>query len=121
MAFYFQQIARMTDIKKEELKRNLTAGITLANLVVLLSLGWYAAQWQQRVDLHIVNSGIRDEELSKKIKTHVEDADKHMPLQTKNILFVTRAEWNIQVKSFEDILIRIDKNVDNLNRKIDNK
>mgnify|MGYP006433833139 CR=1 FL=1 len=89
----------MTVTQKERVKQNLTAFITVSNFILLLSVVWYSAQWQEKVNSHIE---------SKEIHQTYKD-------NTKN--FAPRSEIEIQLsnmqKTLNEIRVQQDKLRDN--------
>lgn len=79
----------MTQHEKQKVKSNITAFITVSNFILLLSLVWYWAQWQEKINNHVDNKKI------------------HHTFQNNAKYFVPRTEVQIQLKSIHTILREI--------------
>ena len=85
---------KTTKMKIEWVKRN---SVSLANLIILLSVLVAQAKWQQRVDDKLEH-----------LEEHTISRDQHMPLNEKYKTFVPRAEF----KALERKIDLIDTKVD---------
>jgi hypothetical protein len=93
----------MTKANRDEIKRNATSIMTFANLILLLTFVWYQSAFQERAE------------------THMESEEKHLELKELNKLFIPRTEMNVKYESIQDLFLRIDKKLDKLDAKIDEK
>lgn len=71
--------------------------ITLANLILLLSIVVSQAKWQQSVDSRLTA-----------LESHVTDKEVHMPFAEKIKIFVPRVELDARLNNIDKSLIRIE-------------
>jgi len=87
----------MTVQQKNYFKNN---WMTLANLMILLTLVWNTGRWQQGVekDIDVLN-------------THAKNTTLHMPFDKKIEVFVPRVELDSRLKNIELMLDRIESKI----------
>jgi hypothetical protein len=74
--------------------------MTLANLIILLTLVFNVGKWQNGVDKDIDS-----------LKEHSVNETLHMPLERKIQVFVPRVELDARLKNMEVMLKRIDNKI----------
>ena len=87
----------MTIQQKNYIKDN---WMTLANLVILLTLVWNTSRWQQGVEKDI-----------DALKEHTINETLHMPFEKKIQVFVPRIELDSRLENMEKTLKRIEDKI----------
>ena len=96
---FILKINKMAEETKQFLKNN---WITLANLILLLSIVAHQARWQGVVDNRLQS-----------LESHVESQEMHMPFSEKIKIFVPRVELDARLNSIEKSLLRIESFIEN--------
>ena len=118
----------MRQSQKETLKRNGTLIAIIVNVLLTLGVVWTAAEYKGGLDSDVDNIKKKNIEIQQKLnkqeRTLLEfekNKKKYLSLEELNHAFVPRNEDVIEKKAIKDILERIDKKIDRIERSLDKK
>ena len=114
----------MTTAVKENIKRNATLLVVVANIILTLSVVWYAGEWKGIIETKVdsaekiaIEMKQKSEKRHEEFERYKEEKAEYLRRREINETFLTRKEGKIHFESIEKILKRIDSKID----KIDNK